>query len=102
MACLPCPTHKTLKAFHRKFFNRTSENPVGYPMLGGSSDELYNDRDDLVALKVPEDPDRLTTFVQDHMGYMFEVSIFNHLQVILLGRAMIADKCLRQERETDI
>jgi hypothetical protein len=29
----------------------------------------------LIALKVPKDPDRLTSFVQDHMGYLFEVGI---------------------------
>jgi hypothetical protein len=77
MACLPRPSHKTLKAFHHKFFNRRDDDPREYPMLGGSSDDLYDDRNDLVSLKVPQDPDRLTSFVQDHFGYVFEVSSIN-------------------------
>lgn len=40
---------------------------------------MYEDRNDLVALKVPEHPDRLTSFVQDHMGYLFEVSVYNYM-----------------------
>jgi hypothetical protein len=43
-------------------------------MLGGSSHDLYRNRNDLIALKVPEDPDRLTSLVQDNLGCLFEVS----------------------------
>jgi hypothetical protein len=73
MASLPRPTRKTLKAFNQVFFSKTSEDARERPLLLGSSKNLYDDEEDLVALNVPEHPDRLTTFVQDHMGYMFTV-----------------------------
>jgi hypothetical protein len=73
MASLPRPTRKTLKAFNQVFFSKTSEDSRERPLLLGSSKNLYDDEEDLVALNVPEHPDRLTTFVQDHMGYMFTV-----------------------------
>ena len=73
MASLPRPTHKTLKAFHQIFFSKSSGDASERPLLLGSSRNLYDDEEDLVALNVPEHPDRLTTFVQDHMGYMFTV-----------------------------
>lgn len=40
---------------------------------------MYEDRDDLVALKVPEHPDRLSFFVQDYMGYLCEVSVYDYM-----------------------
>jgi hypothetical protein len=73
IASLPRPTHKTLKAFRQIFFSKTSEDAGECSLLLGSSRNLYDDDEDLVALNVPEHPDRLTTFVQDHMGYMFTV-----------------------------
>lgn len=50
-------------------------------MLGGSSRDLYEDRDDLVALRRPEHPDRLTSFVQDHMGSLFEVGVDRRIRI---------------------
>ncbi|KAH6889362.1 hypothetical protein B0T10DRAFT_561829 [Thelonectria olida] len=41
-------------------------------MLGGHSADLYHDADDLVALHTSETPDRLTAFVQNHLGYFFK------------------------------
>lgn len=44
-------------------------------MLGGMSSTLYDDPDDLVALQVAEDSDRLTMFVKDNFGFLFQVRI---------------------------
>jgi hypothetical protein len=100
MASLPRPTHKTLKAFHQIFFNKTSEDPGEHPLLVGSSKYLYDDEEDLVALKVPEHPDLLTTFVQDHMGYMFEVRNAFQQEDNKLFK-IVTDEYSRQEKERD-
>lgn len=81
MASLPSPTHKTLSPFLRKFNNKTTGAVEGFEMLGGSSRDLYEDRDDLVALRRPEHPDRLTSFVQDHMGSLFEVGVDRRIRI---------------------
>jgi hypothetical protein len=76
LASLPRPTKKTLEAFDLEYFNnkqRTDLTP--YPTLGGSSTKIYEDRDDLVSLKVLEHPDRLTALAQDHLAFLFEVGI---------------------------
>ncbi|KAE9975682.1 hypothetical protein BLS_002490 [Venturia inaequalis] len=75
MASLSSPTGKILSPFLRKFNNKKSEATEGFEMLGGTSRDLYKDRDDLVTLRIPECSDRLTSFVQDHMGFLFETGV---------------------------
>ena len=41
-------------------------------MLSGQSATLFDDREDLVALGVSMDRDRLTAFVQDHLAWIFQ------------------------------
>lgn len=42
-------------------------------MLGGYGSSLFDDPDDLLVLHTREPPDKLTMFVQDYFGYLFEV-----------------------------
>jgi len=74
LASLPPPSKRVLRAFRTEFFNEGSDGSKGFPTLGGHSADLWDDIDDLVALRVQEDQDRLTRFAQDHLGCLFPVS----------------------------
>lgn len=80
LARLPEPNNKTLKAFRRRFFNGGSKDDHAFPILGGHSSHLLDDADDLVALKVEEEQDRLTVFVQNHLAFLFQVGLKEHSQ----------------------
>ena len=46
-------------------------------MLGGHSSTVYDDTHDLLAVhRAAEDPDRLTVFVRDNFGFLFQVMTF--------------------------
>ncbi|KAF2452824.1 hypothetical protein BDY21DRAFT_404801 [Lineolata rhizophorae] len=66
---LPKPSKKTLEAFRSRYYNGLEDE--SFPTLGGHSSGLYDDIDDLSALKVEEHQDRLTTFARNHMGFLF-------------------------------
>lgn len=74
IARLQRPDDKILKAFKLNFFHGRLGEKDSFPMLGGQSSKLYDDTEDLVALQVTEDPDKLTTFVRDRLGFMFQAS----------------------------
>ncbi|KAI6755499.1 hypothetical protein HG531_004605 [Fusarium graminearum] len=74
LATIPPPDRKTLKAFRTNFFHGRPGEAGAFPMLGGHSSNLYDDSDDLLVLHSRESPDRLTMFVQDNFGYLFEES----------------------------
>jgi hypothetical protein len=74
LATLPSPTKQTLKAFRHHFFNVEAGSSDTFPTLGGESAAAYDDDHDLVAVKGEEDVDRLTTFVQNHLSFLFHVS----------------------------
>ena len=74
LATLPRPSKKVLKAFKTEFYNEGKCKGGSFPTLGGSSENLYDDIDDLVALRVQDDQDRLTTFAQEHLAFLFPVS----------------------------
>lgn len=42
-------------------------------MIGGQSKYLYDDANELVALRNREQQDRLSQFAEDHLGYFFQV-----------------------------
>ncbi|TGJ81571.1 hypothetical protein E0Z10_g7193 [Xylaria hypoxylon] len=66
------PDRKTLKAFRFNLFHGRPGQEGTFPILGGQSSNLYDDPDDLVALQVAEDSDRLTMFVKDNFGFLFQ------------------------------
>ncbi|EKJ71801.1 hypothetical protein FPSE_08069 [Fusarium pseudograminearum CS3096] len=74
LATIPPPDRKTLKAFRTNFFHGRPGETGAFPMLGGHSASLYDESDDLLVLHSREPPDRLTMFVQDNFGYLFEES----------------------------
>ena len=73
LASLPPPSKRVLCAFRIEFFNE-SLGSKSFPTLGGHSAGLYDNLDDLVTLRAPEDQDQLTSFVQEHLGILFPVS----------------------------
>ena len=74
LATLPRPSKGILRAFLTEFYNQSDGKGEPFPTLGGHSAGLYDDIDDLVALRVQADQDRLTTFVQEHLAFLFPVS----------------------------
>jgi hypothetical protein len=68
LALLSKPRPQTLGAFRHVYYNGA---PDPFPTLGGSSSTLYDDSDDLVAIKGQERPDRLTSLIQNHFGFLF-------------------------------
>lgn len=74
LANLERPTERTLKAFRIRFFNEDSDAEEPFPTLGGNSAYVYDNKDDLVGLRVSQDQDRLTTFVRNHWSFLFQTS----------------------------
>lgn len=46
---------------------------MSFPTLGGNSKGLYHDANDLVALKIPAEQDRLSKLMQDNFAFLFKV-----------------------------
>lgn len=74
LATLPRPSKGVLKAFRTEFNNEDEGKGGAFPTLGGNSAGLYGDIDDLVALRVQDDQDRLANFVHEHLAFLFPVS----------------------------
>ncbi|KAF2828506.1 hypothetical protein CC86DRAFT_437849 [Ophiobolus disseminans] len=71
LAALPPPSKGTFRAFKEVYYNQTDGKGEPFPTLGGHSAALYDDIDDLVALRVRETSDRLTNFAHEHLGFFF-------------------------------
>ncbi|KAK0657804.1 hypothetical protein B0T16DRAFT_434242 [Cercophora newfieldiana] len=72
LAQIKQPDRKTLKAFRFNFFHGRPGDPQAFPMMGGHSATVYDDDNDLVALHSDEQSDRLTVFVRDNFGFLFQ------------------------------
>lgn len=68
------PTKQSHAAFRNYFMNRDCSR-IDFPTLTGASETLYDDREDLVALKRQAEEDRLSAFFRKHMGFFFQVLI---------------------------
>jgi hypothetical protein len=77
LATLPRPSKGVLRAFRTEFKNECNGIGGTFPTLGGNSARLYDDIDELVALRVHDDEDRLTTFVYEYLAFLFPVSAFS-------------------------
>ena len=66
------PQTRTLEAF-RNVFHNVDESGSGYPTLGGLSATIYNDPDDLMALRTTDEEDRLTSFLRHSFPLLFVV-----------------------------
>jgi hypothetical protein len=82
LAALPTPPKGILRAFREVFHNEAGGKDTSFPTLGGHSADLYDDIDDLVALRVRETSDRLTNFAHERLGFLFSVSRFSSLSVV--------------------
>jgi hypothetical protein len=80
LAALPRPSKDVVSAFHTAVYTRSKSDGELFPTLGGHSAGLYDDIDDLVALRVQEDSDRLTNLVRKRMAFFFPVSSLRRTQ----------------------
>jgi hypothetical protein len=87
LATMLPPSKKILHAFQDEFYNQHDGKRQPFPTLGGNSAGIYDDRDNLVALRVVDDSDRLTTFAQEHLAFFFPVSWHNRLILNVAVRA---------------
>ena len=69
------PSPRTLEAY-RHVFNNVSPGKSSYPTLGGSSSGILDDRNDLMALRVPQEDDRLTQLLRHFCPVFFTVRLF--------------------------
>ncbi|ORY09579.1 hypothetical protein BCR34DRAFT_540591 [Clohesyomyces aquaticus] len=70
VASLHAPSKRTFLAFKYQFFNGSLQS-TDCPTLGARSACILDDLDDLLTLHIPEDHDRLTAFVQNHLSWIF-------------------------------
>lgn len=73
LAALPAPDKRTFEAFRGELFKWDSVTSRSLCMIGGQSKYLYDDANELVALRNREQQDRLSQFAEDHLGYFFQV-----------------------------
>lgn len=66
------PQTRTLEAF-RNVFNNVDEFGYGYPTLGGRSATIFNDANDLMALRTQDEDDRLTSLLRYSFPFLFVV-----------------------------
>lgn len=74
LASLPLPSKGIWSAFRAVYKNETDGRGKPFPTLGGTSENLYEDIDDLVALRAVDGPDKLTKFAQEQLAFIFPVS----------------------------
>jgi hypothetical protein len=67
------PSKQSHHAFRQKFWN-VADGIEHHPTLKSSSAGLYEEREDLVALKRPQEEDRLTMFLRKYCSLLFIVS----------------------------
>jgi hypothetical protein len=67
------PSKQAYKAVHNTFHNiDKASHPAGpFPTLEGKSAEIYDDRDDLVALRASPEEDRLSKVFRTHLSLLF-------------------------------
>jgi hypothetical protein len=67
------------------------------PQLWGSSRARFDNENDLVALRVPADQDRLSEFIMNYFGGFFKVAIssFKAHSFLCRGKALILQNVVR-------
>jgi len=67
------------------------------PQLWGSSRARFDNENDLVALRVPADQDRLSEFILNYFGGFFKVaiSLFKAYSFLCRGKALILQNAVR-------
>lgn len=72
----PPPSKSTVTAFRNWFFNNTAGTKDGdrAPQLWGASSHIFSNPHDLVALRVPADQDRFSSFIHQNLGIFFQTT----------------------------
>ncbi|KAF8858324.1 hypothetical protein BDZ45DRAFT_726129 [Acephala macrosclerotiorum] len=72
----PTPSKSTRTALRNWFFDNTAGKEDGDPRLWDASEGIFSKEKehDLVALRVPADQDRLSTFINNNFGVFFQTS----------------------------
>ncbi|KAE9362993.1 hypothetical protein N431DRAFT_423351 [Stipitochalara longipes BDJ] len=70
------PSKSTVQAMRNWFFSNTAGTPDGDrpPRLWGASETIFSNPQDLIALRVVADQDRLSSFVHSNLGVFFATS----------------------------
>ena len=68
------PQTRTLEAF-RNVFHNVDDSKSGYPTLGGRSATIFDNPDDLMALRTRDEEDRLTRFIRYSFPLLFVVDL---------------------------
>lgn len=68
------PNKRTLEAF-RNNFNNFGSSIGEYPTLCDNSERILDNADDLIALRTPQDDDRLTNLLRRYLAILFVVSL---------------------------
>ena len=79
----------TVKALRDWFPDKNNGKVSPRPQLWGSSQTMFDNENDLVALRVPADQDRPSEFILNHFGGFFKVYLyFSRIQLplIIAGR----------------
>lgn len=66
----------TVKALRDLFLDKNNAKTCPRPQLWGSSQTMFDSENDLVALRVPADQDRLSEFILNHFGGFFKVYLY--------------------------
>jgi len=74
------PAATTVKAMKGWFLGQNTGKTPFIPQLFDSSKKRFEDPNDLVALRVPADQDRLSEFIMNHFGAFFTASHFTSLR----------------------
>jgi hypothetical protein len=74
MATMPAPSKGVLRAFQENFYNTPGGKGKPLPALGGDSSNIYDNRDDLVTLRVQNSSDRVSNFAKEKLAFLFLVS----------------------------
>ncbi|KAK8107055.1 uncharacterized protein PG998_009068 [Apiospora kogelbergensis] len=69
---LPTPDRRTLEAFRWQLWKGTPWMSGSKCALGGNGRYIYDDHNALVALKVPDQHDRMSQFAENHLGHLFK------------------------------
>lgn len=68
------PQTRTLEAF-RNVFHNVDDSRSAYPTLGGRSATIFDNPDDLMALRTRDEEDRLTRFIRYSFPLLFVVDL---------------------------
>ncbi|KAI3325131.1 hypothetical protein HD806DRAFT_492101 [Xylariaceae sp. AK1471] len=72
IAALPPPDKRTFKAFRGELFKWDPESSRSLCIIGGRTKFLYDDIEELVALRTLEHQDKLSQFAEDYLGLFFQ------------------------------